>query len=216
MSQTRTTVWRSCSVGGSASTDNDRLRDTLLHDVWIKAHQTKPDGTEYYAYILVFVDDILVIHHAAKKILSQIADYFFRMEPESIGDPDIYLGCKLWLHVIAGSGVQAWLQSPSKYIQEAVRNAEASYYAERFQSKFPNKVSSPFSTGYRPEMDITKELNTEDSSYFQLQIGVLRWIVEIGRIDIITEVSLFLASQMAMPREGHMMQVFRCFFACKA
>jgi hypothetical protein len=174
------------------------------NDVWIKA-QTKPDGTEYYAYILVYVDDILVIHHDAKKILSQI-DYFFRMKPESMGDPDIYLGCKLRRHIVAGSGVQAWLQSPSKYIQEAVWNAEA-YYTERFQSKFPNKVSSPFATGYRPEMDITKELNTEDASYYQSQIGVLRWIVEIGRIDIITEVSL-LASQMAMPREGHVMQVF--------
>jgi hypothetical protein len=79
------------------------------------------------------------------------------------------------------------------------------------------RVSSPFATGYRLEMDITKELNTEDASYFQSQIGVLRWIVEIGWIDVITEVSL-LASQriMAMPREGHMMQVFRCFAYLKA
>ncbi len=103
-----------------------------------------------------------MIHHDAKKILSQI-DYFFRMKPESMGDPDIYLGCKLRRHIVAGSGVQAWLQSPSKCIQEAVRNAEM-YYTERFQSKFLNKVSSPFATGYRPEMDITKGLNTEDAS----------------------------------------------------
>jgi hypothetical protein len=38
----------------------------------------------------------------------------------------------------------------------------------------------------------------------------LRWIVEIGRIDIIVEVSL-LASQLALPREGHMAQIFRCY-----
>jgi hypothetical protein len=134
------------------------------NDVWIKA-QTKPDGTDYYAYVLVYVDDILVIHHDAKKILSQI-DYFFRMKPKSMGDPDIYLGySKLRLHVIAGSGVQAWLQLPSKFIQEAAWNAEA-YYAERFQSKFPTRrVSSPFATGYQPEMDITKELNAEDASF---------------------------------------------------
>ncbi len=90
-----------------------------------------------------------MIHHDAKKILSQI-DYFFRiMKPESMmGDPDIYLGCKLRLHTIAGSGVQAWLQSPSKYIQQAVRNTET-YYTERFQSKVPTRVSSPFATGLR-------------------------------------------------------------------
>jgi hypothetical protein len=140
-----------------AASYSEHLTNCLTHlgfqtcladnDVWIRA-QIKPDGTEYYAYVLVFVDDILVIHHDAKKILSQI-DYFFRMKPESMGDPDIYLGCKLRLHVIAGSGVQAWLQLPSKYIQEAVRNTETYYYyTERFQSKFPTRVSSPFATGF--------------------------------------------------------------------
>ena len=177
------------------------------NDVWFKA-QNKPDGTEYYAYVLIYVDDILVIHHDAKKVLAQI-DYFFHMKPESMGDPDIYLGCKLRLHIVKGTGAQAWLQSPSKYIQEAVKNAEV-YYEKEYNSKFPTRVSSPFATGYRPEMDITKELNTEEANYYQSQIGVLRWIVEIGRIDIITEVSL-LASQMALPRMGHLMQVFRCF-----
>ena len=182
------------------------------NDVWIKA-QTKPDGSQYYAYVLIYVDDILVMHHDAKRVMAQI-DYFFHMKPESMGDPDIYLGCKLRLHVVEGTGVQAWLQSPSKYIQEAVKNAET-YYEQRFNAKFPKKVSSPFATGYRPEMDITKELSTDDASTYQSHIGVLRWIVEIGRIDIITEVSL-LASQMAMPREGHLMQVFRCYAYLKA
>ena len=177
------------------------------NDVWFMA-QTKPDGTEYYAYVLIYVDDILVIHHDAKMVLGQI-DYFFHMKPESMGDPDIYLGCKLRLHIVEATQVYAWLQSPSKYVQEAVKNAET-YYGKTYHAKFATKVSSPFSNGYRPEMDVTKELNAEEASYYQAQIGVLRWIVEIGRIDIITEVSL-LASQMALPRIGHLMQVFRCF-----
>ncbi len=33
-------------------------------------------------------------------------------------------------------------------------------------------------------------------------IGMLQWMVEIGRVDILTEVSL-MSSYMAMPREGH-------------
>ena len=147
-------------------------------------------------------------HHDAKMVLGQI-DYFFHMKPESMGDPDIYLGCKLRLHIVEATQVYAWLQSPSKYVQEAVKNAET-YYGKTYHAKFATKVSSPFSNGYRPEMDVTKELNAEEASYYQAQIGVLRWIVEIGRIDIITEVSL-LASQMALPRIGHLMQVFRCF-----
>ena len=31
-------------------------------DVWLEA-KTKPDGTEYYAYVLVYVDDVLQLHH---------------------------------------------------------------------------------------------------------------------------------------------------------
>jgi len=33
--------------------------------------------------------------------------------------------------------------------------------------------------------------------------GVLRWCVEIGRVDIVTEVSV-LSSHLAVPREGHL------------
>ena len=40
-------------------------------------------------------------------------------------------------------------------------------------------------------------------------------MVEIGRVDIITEVST-LASQMGMPREGHMNAVFHVFAYLKA
>ena len=46
--------------------------------------------------------------------------------------------------------------------------------------------------------------------YYQTLIWVLRWAVEIGRIDITTEVSM-LASHMAMPREGHLFAVFHVF-----
>ena len=41
-------------------------------------------------------------------------------------------------------------------------------------------------------------------------MGVLHWIVELGQVDIITEV-LTLASHMALPREGHLVALFRVF-----
>ena len=47
-------------------------------------------------------------------------------------------------------------------------------------------------------------------SYYQSQIGILRGMVELGRIDTITEVSE-LASQLAMPQESHLVAVFRVF-----
>jgi hypothetical protein len=47
-------------------------------------------------------------------------------------------------------------------------------------------------------------------SYFQQLIGVLRWIVELGRIDIAYEVSA-LSSYLASPRTGHLLQAIHMF-----
>ena len=41
-------------------------------------------------------------------------------------------------------------------------------------------------------------------------IGILRWVVELGRIDITCEVSM-MASMMAMPRKGHLDQLYHIF-----
>jgi hypothetical protein len=48
------------------------------------------------------------------------------------------------------------------------------------------------------------------ANWYQSAIGVLRWAVELGRIDITTETSM-LAAQMAFPREGHLIAVLRIF-----
>ena len=52
-------------------------------------------------------------------------------------------------------------------------------------------------------MDEADELCAQDGSFYQLQVGVLCWIVELGRVVIQIKVSL-LASQVACPREGHL------------
>ena len=41
-------------------------------------------------------------------------------------------------------------------------------------------------------------------------IGVLQWAVELGRVDILLEVSLLL-SHLALPRAGHLQQVYHIF-----
>ena len=74
----------------------------------------------------------------------------------------------------------------------------------------PTRVATPSPTGYRPELDITPELDAEQASFYQSQIGILRWCVEIGRVDILTEVSM-LSSHLALPREGHLEAIYHVF-----
>jgi len=52
-------------------------------------------------------------------------------------------------------------------------------------------------------MDTSPVLNAELATWYASLVGMLRWMVEIGQVDIITEVSL-VASHMAMPRKGHL------------
>ena len=63
------------------------------NDVWMKAN-TKSDGTEYYSYILIYVDAILIVSddpsHSMKQ--PQVAYY---VKEDSIGTPKLYLGTEI-------------------------------------------------------------------------------------------------------------------------
>ena len=47
----------------------------------------------------------------------------------------------------------------------------------------------PYSSRFRLELDVTDELGEELTNRYQKLIGVLRWSIELGRIDILAEES---------------------------
>ena len=175
-------------------------------DVWCRPATTST-GTPYYTYICLYVDDCLCIDEFPETILRKEIGKYWNLKPSSVGPPSIYLGNKV-TQVTLENGVTCWSFSSSQYVQAAVTNVEK-YLKLRDQS-LPKKATSPFRGDYRPEVDITPELTLSDAAYYQSLIGVLRWIVELGRIDITCEVSE-MASMMAMPREGHLDQLFHMF-----
>jgi hypothetical protein len=63
---------------------------------------------------------------------------------------------------------------------------------------------------YKPKLDGSPELDAEKANFYQSQVGVLQWIIEMGRLDITMEVSM-LAAHMAAPREGHLRVVYQVF-----
>ena len=72
------------------------------------------------------------------------------------------------------------------------------------------KPGTPIPTSYSPELDITPELISTNAAYYQSLVGILRWIVELGRVKICLEVSL-MSSHLALPREGHLDKIFHIF-----
>ena len=174
-------------------------------DVWLRLAY-KPDGEPYYEYVLFYVDDALAVSLDPKSILFKV-DKYFPMKPNSIAEPDIYLGAKISKAKLP-NGAEAWAMSSSKYVQEAIKNVKV--WLERRGRKLPSRNATPLPTSYRPELDISPELDAGDANYFQSVIGILRWAVELGRIDICTEVSM-LSSHLALPREGHLVGAMHIF-----
>ena len=102
----------------------------------------------------------------------------------------------------------AWGFGSSQYVHAAVKNVQD--FLAKTGRKLPATAKTPIQTAYRPEIDTTPELSAIDAAYYQSLIGVLRWMVELGRVDICLEVSTLL-SHLALPREGNLQQIFHMF-----
>ncbi len=64
-------------------------------------------------------------------------------------------------------------------------------------------MPNPFPKDYWPELDTSPELPPEHALYYQSLMGIYRWMIELGRVDIHTEVSI-LSSHMALLCQGHL------------
>ena len=106
--------------------------------------------------------------------------------------------------------MKAWAFGSHQYVCAAVKNVQE--HLDKKGLKLPYKAPNPLSTvDYRPEIDVTPELGEADASYYHTLIGVLQLIVELGRIDIDVEFSM-MSSHFAMPREGHLKELYHILY----
>jgi hypothetical protein len=71
-------------------------------------------------------------------------------------------------------------------------------------------ISVPLPEKYKPEIDVSEMLSEEHATEYQQLIGILRWMCEIGRVDILLETAL-LSAYNANPRKGHLEAVYHMF-----
>jgi hypothetical protein len=170
-------------------------------DVWFRP-STKEDGTDYYQYVLLYTDDILAIMENPETFIREELSNKFVVKPNSIGKPTQYLGNKV-TNIQLENGRHAWSFSSSQYVQNAVKGVEE--YLSRDGKSLPSRVKSCWTSNYHPEADTSPELSPTHAAYYQSLIGVLRWITELGWVDITMETSA-MASIIAMPCQGHLEQ----------
>jgi hypothetical protein len=176
-------------------------------DVWLR-EATKNDGTPYYEYLIVYVDDILAFSLVPQETMKAISE-LYRLKDNSVTKPERYLGADVVQFYLPGdSSKPRWGLSSTQYIAEAIRNVE--HELSKIGKALSNTISTPISSGYRPELDVSPLLSPEQANYFQNLIGVLRWIIELGRLDIHVHVSM-LSTFLAAPRQGHLNEVLHIF-----
>jgi hypothetical protein len=170
-------------------------------NVWLKPG-VKPDGFRYYQMILVYVDDILHLSHDPDIVINALRKAY-ELKEGSVGPPDRYLGANVE-RVQLNDGREVWAMSSKDYLTAAISNVEA---MRKLDGEPPLKVygdcKRPYPKEYRPEIDVSDELDSKGIHRFQELIGILRWAVELGRVDIMTEVSC-LSQHLCAPRVGHL------------
>ena len=173
-------------------------------DVWLR-QTVKIDGERCYEYILVYVDDLLCISVDATSTLNEV-QHKFKFKKGKIAPPEIYLGGRLEKKKLNDKDV--WTITSQDYVKAAVANVEE--MLKKKKKKLYSKAVTPMSATFVPELDTSEELNPEGVTSYQEMIGVLRWAIELGRVDILHEVSI-LSQYQASPREGHMEEVLHIF-----
>ena len=170
-------------------------------DVYMRKN-FREGGLAYYEYLLVYVDDILVVSHAPEEVMKQIGSEF-EIKNGEYGPPTSYLGAGI-SKVQITNGEQCWSMDSKKYVKAAV-NVVWGLLAEdgRELKTSMSKHEGPMLINYQLELDSTPHCDEEHASRYRQIIGILRWAIELGRFDILTEVSI-LSQYQADPREGHL------------
>ena len=182
-------------------------------DVWYKP-MTKPDGAKYYAYILVYVDDVLILDYNPKQFMDQLQS-LVTIKEGSIGEPEVYLGANIQ-KVDSRSGEQCWGASAQQYVRDSVKNIKVRLKKDEFElnkklSSVEYKPQQTFSNlKYKPESNTSAICNDNEARFYQNLIGILRWTVELGRINIAYEVSR-LSQYLVNSRIGYLHQAL-CVF----
>ena len=140
----------------------------------------------------------------------------YTLKEGSVKEPDTYLGAGIskWNVPDAVDPARTrWAMSPDTYIKRAI--AEVERELAQVDQMLIKRASTPLSNDYRLELDFTPFLDAELTTYYQGLIGALRWMCELGRIEIIVPVSM-LSRFLAAPRQVHLDQVFHIFAYLKA
>ena len=134
------------------------------NDVWIRLDATE----KCYGYVCTHVDDFMIASKDPGKIMEEI-ETVFKVKDNSKGPPNYYLG-----NGYKRDKQGRWCIGCQNYLKEAFVRVESIMNINLL------KRNRPLEVGDHPEEDDSKILNDSDLKKFQMLIGMLNWLVNIG------------------------------------
>jgi len=121
-------------------------------DVWMKG-RSKPNGEDYYEYLLVYVDDILCISHCPKEFMVQFSRIYTLKN--GFDRPKTFLGVALSTYSVQnyrGQTSTCWGFECGAYINRVIEELEK-------RIRLPSTAVAPLTMGYQAELDTSELLN---------------------------------------------------------
>ncbi len=123
------------------------------------------------------------------------------MKEGSIMHPTSYLGAQIKEYRLPDNPTKTiWSMSAKKNIKKAICTVEIDL--EKLDKHLLTKVTTPLSSSYHPELDVSAPLDEDFTTWCQKLIGILWWAVDLGCIDIHLSVAP-LVQYLAQPQVGH-------------
>jgi len=165
----------------------------------------KPDGSRYYEYLVMYIDDVLNVSYDTQSILDAPLAWPYELKGGTASET--------YLRGIIGkynlNGLETWYMSYKHYLDHAIG------IVEEKMGILPNKkVSTPLPTNFHPEIDISSYLEGDEACYYLSFIGILQWINELGCIDKCHAVTL-MSRYNSLPWQGHLQAVLHIYVYLK-
>jgi hypothetical protein len=121
----------------------------------------KPNGFEYYEYLLTYVDDCLCVSHKPNETMEMIGKVYDLKD--TVKPLERYLGANI-RHWQLPNGREVWSMSGQDYVKNAVKMCKDLLLKDGKTLRGGQSAERPMAKTYQPELEVSLVLEPELAS----------------------------------------------------
>ena len=120
---------------------------------------------------LAYVDDLVLVSHDTTRGMEELLQHNrIKLKKDKFAPSHTFLGFQLQLKTL--SGCEMWTQHSFIYVNADIMTVHEALLSRKIL--MPNKAMNPFASIYHPELDHLPELDTNDTTFCQDMVRMLR------------------------------------------